>query len=400
MYENTTYEVILERMLSRVSDKFDKREGSLIFDAHSPAAIEFQLLYLELEQIMANAYGDTASREYLIKRCAERGITPQNATQAILKGVFYPANIDVTGRRFNIGEVNFEAIEKMSDGIYKVRCESSGTVGNQQLGTMIPIDYIDGLASAELTGILIPGEDEEDTESLRKRYFESFNDQAFGGNIQDYLDKTNAIPGVGSTKVKSAWNADIAAFKLIPTASVKDWYESVSNSLSGEPKVWLDAVFSAAEQKKLTTGGAVLLTILNSDFDVPSQDLVDEAQRLIDPNDHAGEGCGIAPIGHVVRVQGAQGIKVYVETELAFLSGYSWDNLQSSIDAAVSKYLLELRKTWADEDFLTVRISQIEARILQIPGIADVTGTKLNSTAENIILGVYEIPLLGGVSVC
>ena len=31
MYEDQTYEVILERMLNRVSDKLDKRPSSLIY---------------------------------------------------------------------------------------------------------------------------------------------------------------------------------------------------------------------------------------------------------------------------------------------------------------------------------------------------------------------------------
>ena len=82
MYD-VTYNEILERMLARVSDKFDKREGSVIFDTHSPTAIELQLLYIELNTILAEAYGDSASREYLIKRCKERGITPHEATQTL-----------------------------------------------------------------------------------------------------------------------------------------------------------------------------------------------------------------------------------------------------------------------------------------------------------------------------
>ena len=83
MYEDQTYEVILERMLARVDDKFDKREGAVIFDTHSPTAIEFQILYIELDTILREAYGDTASREFLILRCKERGITPDPATNAI-----------------------------------------------------------------------------------------------------------------------------------------------------------------------------------------------------------------------------------------------------------------------------------------------------------------------------
>ena len=66
MYEDITYEAILQRMLDRVPDKFDKREGSVIWDTHSPTAIELQILYLELDAILREAYGDTASREFLI----------------------------------------------------------------------------------------------------------------------------------------------------------------------------------------------------------------------------------------------------------------------------------------------------------------------------------------------
>lgn len=71
MYEDQTYETILKRMLARVSDKFDKREGSVIWDTHSPTAIELQILYVELETLINESYGDTASREFLILLCKE-----------------------------------------------------------------------------------------------------------------------------------------------------------------------------------------------------------------------------------------------------------------------------------------------------------------------------------------
>lgn len=119
MYD-VTYNEILERMLSRVSDKFDKREGSVIFDTHSPTALELEILYVELNTLIAEAYGDSASREFLIRRCKERGITPYEATYAVLKGEFTPTNIDVTGQRFNIGSMNFIVTEKSQMG--NIRC--------------------------------------------------------------------------------------------------------------------------------------------------------------------------------------------------------------------------------------------------------------------------------------
>lgn len=398
MYEGITYETILDRMLSRVSNQFDKREGSVIFDTHSPTAIELQILYLELDTILKEAYGDTASREFLIRRCAERGITPYEATQAVLKGEFTPTNIELIGKRFNIGESNFVAVEKIADGVYKMQCEDAGVIGNQQLGVMLPIEYIDGLETAVLTEVLIPGESEEDTEDLRKRYFDSFSEKAFGGNVQDYLEKTNAIAGVGSTKVTRVWNGDIQPAAMIPNAKVKAWYAEIKKTVSTEVLNWLSTVYTAAEQKKLTTGGTVLLTIVNSDYGVASDTLIQTVQNTIDPPDQAGNGYGLAPIGHVVSVKGAVGVPIAVKAKITFDTGYSWSNLQNSIDAAIESYLLELRKSWADTSYLIVRVSQIETRLLGISGIIDIDDTQINGSTDNITLGAYEIPIFGGAS--
>ncbi len=397
MYD-VTYEDILKRMLDRVSDKFDKREGSVIFDTHSPTAIELQIIYTELNTILTDAYGDTAARQFLILRCKERGIYPYEATHAVLKGEFTPTTIDVTGQRFNIGSINYVVTEKIADGVYKVECETVGIIGNQQFGSMIPIEYIEGLETAELTELLIPGEDEEDTEDLRKRYFDSFNEKPFGGNVQDYLEKTNSIPGVGSTKVTRVWNAGIEPATMIPTAAVTAWYTSVIDSLSEEVAVWLAAVYTAGIEKKLTTGGTVLLTILNSDFDEASDTLIELVQNTLDPPENAGDGYGLAPIGHIVTVKSAEEISAIVKTNITFDAGYSWNNLQSSINTAISDYFLELRKAWADFPYLVVRISQIETRLLGIKGIVDISDTKINGSSDNLTLGKYEVPVFGGAS--
>lgn len=398
MYENTTYETIRDRMLARVPDRFDKREGSVIWDTHSPAAIELQILYLELDNILKEAYGDSASREYLILRCRERGITPRQATHAVLKGVFVPADIEVSGQRFNIGDRNYVVTERIADGEYRVRCESPGRVGNQYLGSMIPVEYIQGLQTAELTELLIPGEDEEETEELRSRYFDSFDDHAFGGNRTDYLEKTNAIPGVGRTKVTRVWNADISPVEMIPKESVERWYDSTKETLSGEVRDWLNSVFRAAKEKKLTTGGTVLLTIINSEFGAASETLVQKVQTTMDPEVNAGEGYGLAPMGHVVKVESAKERKVTVKATLIFEPGYGWNNLQGLLEEAVSDYLLELRKEWADTFYLVVRISQIDTRLLNVQGVLDVQNTSINGVMSNLSLEKYEIPVPGGVS--
>ncbi len=399
MYENITYEDILKRMLDRVPDKFDKREGSVIWDTHSPTAIELQILYIELDTILREAYGDTASREFLVLRCKERGISPNPATKAVLKGVFTPDDIDVSGQRFNIGEVNYVVLEKNEEGWYQVECETAGNIGNQYLGTMIPVEYIRGLQAAELMEVLVPGEDEEDTEDLRQRYFDSFDEKAFGGNVSDYIEKTNKIAGVGRTKVTRVWNSDISPADMIPSDAVKTWYENILDSLPEKVAEWLSAVFTAASEKKLTTGGTILLTIVDSEYGPASDTLVKNVQNEIDPEENAGNGYGIAPIGHVVTVRSAEAVEIHIKTDVTFDVGYGWNNRQTLIENAVSDYLLGLRKTWADAPYLVIRVSQIETRILGIAGIIDIRDTLINGSSENVALGTYEIPVFGGVGV-
>lgn len=397
MFENMTYDNILQRMLSRVSDKLDKREGSVIFDTHSPTALEIQFLYIQLERIIKESFGDTASREFLILRCRERGIEPYPAENAVLKGNFYPPDINAIGKRFNGGGLNYTVTEKISEGQYKLRCDQAGTQGNRYLGALVPIDHIDGLKSAELEEVLIPGEDEEETEELRKRYFSSFDEKAYGGNIRDYTEKTNALAGVGKCKVERAWNGNIHPSDMIPSEDVTAWYNNIKDSLSGNVKKWLDTVFLAAKEKKLTTGGAVLLTIINSDFRAASDALLQKVGEAADPDMYSGEGYGFAPIGHVVRVQSAEEVSVFIETDLAFESGYGWNNLKERIEEEISVYLSELRKEWADSAFLTVRISRIETRLLGIKGILDIGNTRINGNTDNLILGKHQIPVFGGV---
>ena len=70
--------------------------------------------------------------------------------------------------------------------------------------------------------------------------------------------------------------------------------------------------------------------------------------------------------------------------------------MQSSVDEAIQAYLLELRRTWADNPYLVVRVSQIETRLLAIPGIVDIGNTRINNKADNLTLGKYEVPIYGG----
>ena len=203
MFEDMTYENILNDMLSRVPNDVDKREGSIIYDALAPAAFKLAEMYFQLQHFVDLLFADTAVEDFLSRRTAELGIVRRPATKAIRK-IATDGPVDI-GTRWGLEDTTYIITEKMSDTEYKAECEQPGSIGNIYSGPLDNIDNISGV-TAELTDILIPGEDEEIDESLRQRYFESLVSQAYGGNIVDYEQKVTALPGVGGVKVEPVWN--------------------------------------------------------------------------------------------------------------------------------------------------------------------------------------------------
>lgn len=348
MYEDMTFEVLLERMLNRIPDNFDKREGSVIYDALAPAALELAQAYVEMDSIIDETFADTASRDMLIRRAKERGLTPYPATNAVIKGVF---DIEIPiDERFTHEDLIYRVKERIKDNEYSLECESAGIAGNKRSGSLIPVNYIEGLGSAEISELLIPAEDEEDTEMFRKRYFDTFNAKAYGGNKQDYINRTNAIGGVGATKVIPIWNG----------------------------------------------GGTVKVVILDSEFNLANNELINKVQNELDPS-RDGTGVGIAPIGHVVTVATVEKVPVNIRTKITFDSGYSFNNLKTEISKVISAYLLELRKTWAESESITVKISQLNTRISVIKGVSDIEDTTINGKNTNLVITAYSVPVDGEV---
>lgn len=63
MAENNTFETILNTMLARVPTSIDKREGSFIYDALAPTAVELQNMYIQSDYVLNETFAYTASRE-------------------------------------------------------------------------------------------------------------------------------------------------------------------------------------------------------------------------------------------------------------------------------------------------------------------------------------------------
>ena len=351
-----SYEALMERKLDMIDDRRDKRQGSLIYDALAPNAAETASFYAELDLLEDRTFADTAMGDDLTRRAAERGIQRKAAVKATFYGRFldadgaeYPVE---NGTRFFLEEYYYVVLFREEDGRYVLECETAGACGNQYLGNLLPLETMDGLAEATLEELRTDGEDEEGDEELRKRYFASFDADAFGGNISDYKRKVSALQNVGGVKVYPVWNG----------------------------------------------GGTVKLVIIDQGWRKPTETEMEALQTQIDPESR-GEGFGIAPIGHKVTVEGVAEVTCNITMGLSLAEGALQEMVLAEIRNSFETYFEELRKNWADSAFLTVRISYLESRALEANGVVDVSGCSINGGSGNLVLGADEVPVLGEIGV-
>lgn len=335
------FQTILDRMLARVSSIFDKREGSIIHDTCSPTAYELADAYTQMNKLENNTYAATADRTGLIKRAEELGITPNEATSAVRKGYFTPTNLELSiGLRFNLDDLNYAISEKLADGQYALTCETVGTVGNLGSGSLLPIQYVEGLETCTIGEVLVYGEDEEDTEVFRARYFETINSEARDGNVAQYKKWADEYEGIGNIKVFSLWNG--------------------SNT--------------------------VKVSILNSENQIASSEMISKFQSYLNPGSK-GLGNGAAPIGAIVTVSTATNLTVNISADITLKEDYSEP-------IGLNDDIVDLFKTIAYKK-AQVSYIQVGATLLDNNSVERVNNLKLNNGVEDVVLGDEQIPNLG-----
>jgi uncharacterized phage protein gp47/JayE len=358
MFEEYTFESIMESMMADMPDGVDTSEGSQIWHSCAKIAVRLEEAYGNLGYVWENILVDTQDLEHLIASGTEAGYPIIEARPATFSARL---NIPVEqGTILTHSEEDFNYVvvamgqEPDEGGMYSalVECEEAGAEPNSIFGEIEPVDYMEEFEAGELTALITAGEDQEDEEAYRQRRLEYVGSiKPFGGNRAYYLREIGNLTGVGGVKVY-----------------------------------------------RRTEGTENIVAVIQSaGYGVPSPGLIASVQEAVDPVGDTGEGLGIAPINHSVLIEGVTPLTVDVTASAAYDSGYSFAELESQILAAIDGYLLSINEAWQDGDQLMVRIAHIEARLLGIEGIIDVSETTLNGIAANLPLGANEAAVRGDV---
>lgn len=377
--EDNSFEKILTRCLS--DERFaslDVREGSVIYDALAPVCLELAEAYVKMDLLEKQTFLLTSTGTNLDNRVYDYGLSRESATYALriaefkqyktkVDGTYYYddngdkilVNMDIdTGVRFAVpnSSTTYEYIGKI-DGHHILRCEQTGTVGNNHLGTILPLTPVNGLIEASITSTYQYGEDEETDDELRERAVNSLNYASFGGNIEDYIEKTNSIDGVGNTKVFPAWQYN----------------------------------------------GSVLLSIVSPEFDPVTDAFTKVVKEELDPENSTGQGVGTAPIGHYVTVTTPVKQNVTVEATLELDSSVTLETIQEDVEAKLEEYFLSVRQSFAQNVDLTLYRARIIEKVLELTSILNIKNVKLNGEEKDLTftdeahIGMQYLPYLDEV---
>lgn len=365
-FTNKTYQNILNAMLEQVPNTLDKREGGIIQTALGPAAYALEEYYMTLDQVQRAAFVQTAVGSSLDKLAVIANITRYPASAAVRLGIFNQAV--PLGSRFSTingdNSINF-VVTAATDTAnqYQLTAETVGTIGNDYSGSILPITYIQGLTTAQMTDILVPGDDEETDDEFRERLITALNEKPFGGNVAAYREFVGGIDGVGGVQVYPTWNG----------------------------------------------GGTVKLSVIGADWMPASPTLVENVQNAVDPPPNQGLGLGMAPIGAQVTVVAPTTVTVNVSASVMLSPGYEIGQVQEPVETAIGNYLLGIRQDWATptvaggiEYAASVFVAQVIAAIVSVSGVINATNVTLNDSTADITLTqtgtTQQVPVLGTVT--
>lgn len=373
--EQYTFDYLMDMALSEVDDSFDKRQGSIIYDAIAPCCSVLAEAFLQLRLIYDDTFIGTATGEMLDKNAEDIGMERNQATYAYKRIDVADADGNAIsipmGSRFSTVSSDdpliYSVVSVYTDtsgdtvaGAYVAVCEEPGTAGNGYTGEMLVVSNIE-VGTATMSTLITPAQDEESDETFRARCISRLNTRGFGGNVAQYNELLLDIDGVGECQVYPVWNG----------------------------------------------GGTVKVSIVDATYMPVSNEFVAKVKNILDPTDYEGYGMGQVPIGHTVTVTTPSKVTLNISAQLTLEGGYTISSVTQAVKDEIEKYIYSLRSKWGQENpyneySVTVYTSRIVYAILNVDGVVSVDSVTINGSSDDVTLTenktTQQTPVLGEVT--
>ncbi|AND39626.1 baseplate J/gp47 family protein [Cytobacillus oceanisediminis] len=348
-YENETNDVILQRMLERIADDVDTREGSVVWDMLSPASLELAQAYLELDNALTFGFAtEETPSNFLDLRTAELGVTRKPAVKAVGQVTFTGTDgiIVAAGTRVSTDEAEPVYFVTTADGTINggtvtvaAEAEVAGSAGNVAQGRIaIALGDVSGVTAVSNAESFDGGTDSESDESLLARYYDKVRKPATSGNAHHYEQWAKEVAGVGDAKVYPLANGP----------------------------------------------GTVKVVLLDVEKTAPPTNIVTDAATYIE---------SVRPIGATVEVVGATETVVNVSATLTLSEGATVEEARNEFESILQDYL----KTLAFIDPI-VRYSKIASLLLDVTVVLDYANLTVNAGTANVTIADGAVAVVGTVS--
>ena len=343
MFEDFTQEYFLELAAKKAEKSgIDMTEGTLVFAAASLQAVMLEDAFDKAEEMYINAFPDTCDREHLIRFARDRDLFPKAATFAVYEAA---ENIRLEeGTALSNGETDFTVtgqIGQEADGYHvEITCTEGGTKGNGITGTLDTQEYTENFEKCEIIKQIAQARDEEDTETFRTRYFESFSLPGQFGNEQYYRELILSVPGVSAARI---FCTD---------------YETIQIQIAGED--------AAADEST-----------------------VSKAQAFMEP---------FTPVGHRIAVSAAAVTKIDIAVSVKLRQDETQEDAKAQIEEAIDGYLRKLNLDFGTGTPMIIRLTALEGILYSLDTVEDCEISTVNGTHANLTLAAGHIAERGTVT--
>lgn len=341
-----TRDEIVAEMLASMPDTYDKTAGSPFYETQMPTAIELENMEKREDEILDNAFFESADDEHKEIIAKDRANIERKAavpSSGIVKITGTPGAVITKGDKVASDTVTFTVLETKTvteEGCVSVNveCDTAGTAGNIPVGAIkeFPIT-ISGLNAVTNETPFENGYERESIEAMSERYYDKIRSPATSGNVAHYKQWAKEVAGVGDARV----------FGRTPSR------------------------------------GSVTVVIIDADKTAATDELCTEVAEYIETQ---------RPVGADVYVQSAE--EVAIAPSLKITTSDSSKDYATLIHDALAIWL----KTQAFQSTY-ISYAKIGDQILSVDGILDYEDLTVNGSKANIPVGDMQVAVAGGVTI-
>jgi uncharacterized phage protein gp47/JayE len=347
LFEDKTPENIKRDILAALITDIDKREGSFADDMSGPQAVELFKMYGTLNKLQYMVWVNEGSGIYLDMAAEDLGIVPRKSgskASVILEisgkpGFEIPAGttfLTKDGLCFDAGSAAI--IRPDGSVLVSATAREIGEKYNTAPNT-VSRQFLNNSNISKITNpeAAVGGANPESDKSLYARIVFARLKPATSGNKYHYEEWALEVPGVGAVRVFPLWAGN------------------------GTVKV----VIADGQRQPVDAG------------------IVAACAEHIE---------SVRPIGPEVTVVSAENYPIDISVSLVLEPSATENGAKAGIEAAINEHFEEIALNDS-----TVRLHEICAIIINVPGILDYGVVQLNGAESSIFLSDGQVPILGEV---